>query len=272
MSARKVFFKSFFYSLLIIISLYFILLFLINNQPTVKEIDTNQEGVRILSPDVDDSKNILVVFEGFENRFYYILNLNGIQNKVSFMSVDKDFYLNSIEKTLDESFETAGVMQSSFDLSREFLLTIDYYLTIDYQTAISLSKDFKDMNIKSISDGMPEEIKSLLLSSQEEIDINSLINLISKGENILAESEGLSYFNSLLFFILRDNILDIDEEFISTFKDSFSYVETNINTIAIEKIKKINSFFSMEETMFLTEVILENDENYLEKIDYLYSK
>ncbi len=272
MSAKKVFLKSFFYSLFIIIALYIGLLFIINNQPKSQEIDVNKEGVRILTPAVDDSKNILIVLNGFENRFFYILNLNAIQNKVGLLSIESDLFLKETDVTLNESYETAGIMQSSFDLSKEFQINIDYYLSLDYNTVLELSKNFDDVNVKSIIDGMPSEIQDLLLENQEEIDINSLINIISKGENILATSEGVKYFNDLLFFILRDNILKIDDEFVNDFKDNFSYIQTNINSIAIEKLSLINSFFSLTDTQFLQDIIYENDEKITDKIEYLFNK
>ncbi len=270
MSAKKVFFKAFFYSMILISFFYLTLLYLINLDNKTQEADINKEGVAILNPAVDDSKNILIVLEGSENVFFYILNLNGIQNRVSLISIQDEFLLKANEKTLLESFNTAGIMQASFDLSKEFNLSIDYYLALDYNDIINLSKDFNDINIKSISDGMPSALKELLLNSQETIDINSIINLISKGENILNTTEGIGFFNELLFFILRDNIFLIDEGFTESFKDNFSYIQTNINTIAIEKLTRINSFFSLDRTVFLREIILVDDENYLEKIDNIY--
>ncbi len=271
MSAKKIFLKSFFYSLIFIFILYIALLFMINsNDNEIQEIGVNQEGVSILAPAVDDSKNILIVLDGYENRFYYILNLNAIQNKVSLVSIESDFLLKDSETTLDENYLKAGIMQASFDLSKDFGINIDYYLSLNYETILELSKDFKDVNIKSISDNMPDMLKDLLLKSAEEIDINTIINLIIKGENILSTTEGTAFFNELLFFILRDNILDIDEEFTDSFKENFSYVQTNINTIAIEKLQRINSFFNLEDTMFLRDVIFLDDENYLDKIEYIY--
>ncbi len=271
MSAKKVFIKSFVYSLIFIFCLYAGMLFLINSNNTTQEINVNQEGVAILTPDVDDSKNILIVLEGYENRFFYILNLNAIQNKVSLVSVHDDFLLKESGNTIDENFQKAGIMQSSFDLSKDFGITIDHYLKLDYDTIIELSKDFNDVNIKSISDGMPAELQALLLKSAEEIDINSIINLIMKGENILSTKEGTAFFNELLFFLLRDNIFDIDDEFIKSFKENFSYIQTDINTVAIEKLSKIHSFFSLEETVFLRDVIFTNEENYLEKTQNIYN-
>ncbi len=266
MSSKKTFLLTFLSSLIVIFIVYSFLYFSISNEGS-QDVQINQEGIAILKPSVDDSKAVLINLESEEESFFFILKLNAIQNKLSLLSIDKNFVLPSLNRSLQESITTAGIMQASFDISKEFDFTIDYYLRLDLETLAVLLEGFDEISLDSFSSTLPEEIKVLLLTSIEKIDTTSLVTILEKSDEFLATNTGLGFLNELIFIIVKDNLTNQNSEFKEVFKDTFSYVQTNINSEDLDKLERIIALLNKETCVFKRDVIFKSDGEYLLKVN-----
>ena len=212
-----------------------------------ESVGKNQEGVPILSLTPEDTKTALVVLDCSDAKFYFLLQLNAIQNKVNLVSVPADHYLAVSQRTLAESMDYAGVRQCVQDLSRQFDLTIDYYLVTDLVQLAKLMDGFGQLDTEKVD--IPQSIKSYLLKSTRFVSVDTILDGIAISPSLLDNSVGIEFLNLAGITLLQTN-LEKMETVADNIKENYTFINTDMNTQDMDGIKRIIRLLKSTKTEF----------------------
>ena len=227
----------------------------------------NQSGVPILTPDYNDTKTTLLIFDTADTDFFLLLKLNALQKKVSLVSIPSDFYLSSSGRTLSESMGYAGPMQCVQDLSRQFDITVDYHLVCDKSSLSSVLSSFSALNTNLI-DNIPKSVKEYLLNGNNYIHTATLVNAVDTAASALDNPIGLEFINTAGLWLVQNNISAICDYALDSVKENTSYVTTNISTKDIDRLKRICTFLISDSTTY-DRLVLQNNETAQSEIDHI---
>ena len=201
-----------------------------------KAAGKNQQGVPILSLTPEDTKTALLVLDGTDAKFYFLIQLNGIQNKVNLVSVPSAYYLSAPQRTLGQSMSYAGVHQCVQDLSGQFDIAIDYYLVADIPQFTKLVEAFGEIDTTQIQ--IPQSIKTYLLKNVQHISITALMDVVGIDASLLDNGIGIEFLNTVGDLLLKNNLEKL-EAVGDKIKENYTKISTDINTQDIQQLKRI---------------------------------
>lgn len=212
-----------------------------------ESVGKNQQGVPILSLTPEDTKTTLMVLDCSDAKFYFLLQLNAIQNRVNLVSVPADFYLSVSQRTLAESMAYAGVRQCVQDLSRQFDISIDYHLVTDLAQLAKLMDGFGQLDTEKVA--VPQSIKTYLLKSARYISVATVLDGIAISPSLLDNSIGIEFLNLAGITLLQTN-LEKMETVADNIRENYTAINTDINTQDLDVIKRIIRLLKSTQTEF----------------------
>ena len=221
-----------------------------------------QENVPILSLTPEDTKTVLVVTECDEARFYFLLQLNAIQNKVNLVSVPSAYYLSAAQRTLGESMDYAGVRQCVQDLSRQFDITIDFYLVCSVQQMAQLTESFTDIDTDMVD--IPQSVRQYVLKNSRYVDMDTLAEAVNACGAVLDNVVGIEFINTAGAFLLENNIAMLENEVPQNIKKYYSQLNTDISTQALDRLKRIIGLLGRGEIEY-GRLVMDGDETDIEQ-------
>lgn len=257
MNGKKAFFATFFVTLSIMLACYGLLYLAIGGRTT--ETDNVQKGVPMMTPGPDDSRTVFVAVGDDESRFFFIVKFNGLQSKVSVVSVSPSYVYPGTGRTLIQSMEKAGVMQCVLDTKEEFGVNIDYYINCSWNGMRTLLKDFTEFGIEELGKDLPPVLKSFLLKEAEKLDADSLINAVERRDNFIDNEIGLAFINECAYLLLKYNGENLYEYAGQQLKANYNSIDTNINTEALKEFERILNFINPNVTEYLREIIISQE-------------
>lgn len=229
-----------------------------------------KQGVPIAKPGVNDSKTIFLCI-GEENPFFFIFKFNAIEGKISTVCISPDYIYKSTEKSITESFNKAGVMQCVYDTNNEFNINIDYFLQTSWKNLKYLTENFKEFDIYSIKDSIPNTVQEFLVKDADKIDCNSLINAIEKVSISLTDTKGLNFLSQTADLIIKNNISNLSNATENTLKKNYNRFNTNINTEDMTTLNRIFQFLTAHGVEYYNETITPDNKNVEEIINIAFN-
>ena len=226
-----------------------------------KSVDKNQQNVPILTAQAQDSKTSLIVLNNKDSNFFFLLKLNGIQKKVGLISIPPDFYITNSGRTMEESFEYAGIMQCVQDLSNEFDLNIHYHILCTEENLSNIISSFSGVYIDKISNFLPPSINNLIFKGTDYMDIATFTSTVSKLGVYLDNNIGIEFLNNIGIYLIKNNMDNIGAYVIDDIKKNFSHLNTNISTEDFERLKRIMSLLNNSQVEFSNVVLNQNTAN-----------
>ena len=232
----SVFLKTFLACLTIVFLSYAALLWWI--LPLDSPADTEKSDVPIISPSASDVLSTLVVLEMQERRFYFLIRADGINNAVSVTAIPGDYYFHHSQRTIEQSYGYAGIMQCVQDL--EILLEQKNicHLLLTPETARQLSSSFVGISTANFADIVPHANSAELITPQQ------LLDIVGQNMAYFSTPEGLNRLNSTIAELIIANIVNIQNYTLPQISRDFSYLTTNIGTLQLDTLNRIFTFFS----------------------------
>ena len=225
----------------------------------------SQSGIPILTPDYNDTKTTLLVFDAADTDFFFLLKLNALQKKTSLVSIPSDFYLSSSGRTLGESMAYAGAMQCVQDISQQFDITVDYHLVCDKSSLSSVLEGFSALDTSFIGN-IPQSVKEYLLGGSNYTHTAALVNAVDTAAAALDNPLGIEFINTAGLWLVQNNMPVICDYALDTIKENTSYIPTNIGTKDIDRLKRICGFLITDSTTF-DRLVLNDSETAQAEID-----
>ncbi len=255
---RKVFFRTFFITLSIMLVCYGILYMIIDGRS--KPVGKNRQGIPITrQPAPGDSATVMVAAGDENRRYFFLIKFNGYRGKVSVTSISPSYILPSKGRNLTRSMEKAGVMQRVLDVKEEFGINVDYYINADWDGMRNLLEDFCEFGIEELGRQLPVVIQNFLLKSARAIDRNSLINAAEMAAGFLDNEIGLAFLNESVYRLLKYNGDNIHRFVGQQLKKGYSNIDTNINTEGMKKFERILNFIDPKVTEYLRRVVTKDE-------------
>lgn len=196
-----------------------------------------QHNVPILSLTPDDTKTTLVVLDCDEAQFYFLLQLNAIQQKVNLVSVPSSLYMSLPQRTLGQSMDYAGVRQCVQDLSQQFDITVDYFLVGDAAVFGTLLDSFAEIDTEDIE--LPKSVEQYLLKGNRYVDVNTLLTAIAVSPALLDNGVGIGFLNMTGCTLLKNNLQKLEKDVPQAIKDNYSLLNTDIGTRELDGLVRI---------------------------------
>lgn len=223
-----------------------------------KDAGTNQENVPVINVQPDDFKTALICLEGDKTDLFFLLNLNAIQEKTSFIVLPSDLYLEKSQKTLQENMDYAGILQCVQSVSEEYAIDIHYYLSCDGENLSDILYSFSDIQYSDVEGFMPQSAANLIFNQKSSLDISSFISAVSANMQYLDNPLGHSFLANIGSLIIQQNMQAIYEDVFDSIKENFTAVQTNISTQDIDKLKRILTFLNTKCDFYFAAVTEEN--------------
>lgn len=232
----SVFLKTFLACLTIVFLSYAALLWWI--LPLDSPADAEKGDVPIISPSASDVLSSLVVLEMQKSRFYFLIKADGINNTVSVTAIPGDYYFEHSQRTMEQSYGYAGIMQCVQDL--EILLESKNicHLLLTPESAGRLSSSFVGVSAANFTDIMPYADSAGLVLPQQ------LLDIVGQNSDYFSTPEGLNRLNSAVAELISANIVNIQNYTLPQINRDFSYLTTNIGTFQLDTLNRIFTFFS----------------------------
>ena len=232
----SVFLKTFLFCLTVVFLSYAALLWQV--LPFDSQADTEKTGVPIISPVATDVLSALVVLDMQDCRFYFLINTDGINNSVSVTAIPGDYYFEHSQRTMEQSYSYAGIMQCVQDV--EILLESKNicHLLLTPDDVRQLSSSFVGIPAESFADILPNYPDSGRLTPQQ------LLDAVGQNTAYFSTPEGLSRLNGAIAELISANIVNIQNYTLPQISHDFSYLTTNIGTLQLDTLNRIFTFFS----------------------------
>ena len=264
MQQTKAFFVTFFITFSVMLCCFTALYWIVDYSAPLAAGE-KQGGIPILTPDYNDTKTTLLIFDTDDADFFFLLKLNALQKKTSLVSIPSDFYLSSSGRTLGESMDYAGAMQCVQDLSRQFDIAVDYHLVCDKNSLGQILSSFSGLEINLFS-GMPLAVKEYLSGNLATVDTSALITAVDRCAAMLNTPVGIEFINAAGLWLVQNNMANICDYALDDIKKNTSYITTNISTKDIDRLKRICSFLLTDSTSY-DRLVLNNTETAQTEID-----
>ena len=233
-----------------------------------KAAGKNQQGVPILSLTPEDTKTLLLVLDDSDAKFYFLLQLNGIQNKVNLVSVPASYYLSLPQRTLAQSMDYAGVRQCVQDLSEQFGIAVDYYLVADITQFTKLVEVFGEIDTSKIQ--IPQSVKTYLLKNVQYISPKALMDVVGVSPSLLDNGIGIEFLNTVGDFLLQHNLEKL-EAVGDKIKENYTKISTDINTRDIQQLKRIVRLLKGSQVEF-AHIVLQDEADAQQQINTLFKE
>ncbi len=256
---KRVFFKSFFITLGIMLACYRGLYFSLSGRS--RPADTNRTGVPINRPGPGDSRTLFAAVGDEDVQFFFIVKFNGFANSVSVISLSPSYILPSKGRSLSQSMQMAGVLQRVVDVKEEFGINVDNYLSCTWDGARELLGDFTEFGIEELGESLPPVIKTLLLKSRENLDADSMINAVEMAGPVLDNRLGLGFINEGVYLLIKYNIRSLCPMAGRRLKANHSGIDTNINTGILKDYERVINFIEPTITEYHRRVITADEAN-----------
>lgn len=229
-----------------------------------KAAGETQHNVPILSLTPEDTKTTLVVLDCDEAQFYFLLQLNAIQQKVNVISLPSSFYLSQPQRTLGQSMDYAGVRQCVQDLSQQFDITVDYFLAGDETAFGALIDSFDAIDTHSVE--LPQSIGQYLLKGNRYVDASTLLTAIAASPALLDNGVGIEFLNTLADTLLQNNLQKLENDVPAAIKENYTLLNTNIGTQELNRLVRIVKLLGNAPVQYAA-LILENGENAQQQVE-----
>lgn len=226
---------------------------------------TPQQGVAINQPTVNDTRNLFVSVGDDNSRFFFIFRFNAPQNKISVVSVSPSYIFSTTGRSMAQSMEKAGVLQCVMDTEGEFGIDINNYLHCDWDDMRDILQDFTDFGLERLGENLPAILKSLLLKNADYLDPDSLINAVEKAGRFMDNELGLGFLNECAYLLLYTNGENLDKYAGDRLKESYSALDTNLNTRSLKDYRRIIRFLDPAVVEYVRRVITAGDTEALTK-------
>ncbi len=262
---RKVFFRTFFITLSIMLVCYGVLYMVIDGRS--RPVGKNRQGIPITrQPAPGDSATVMVAVGDDSRRYFFLIKFNGYRGKVSVISISPSYTLPSKGRNLTRSMEKAGILQRVLDIKEEFGINVDYYINTDWNGMRNLLEDFAEFGIEELGRQLPPVIQNFLLKSARGVDRDSLINAAEMAAGFLDNEIGLAFLNESVYRLLKYNGENIHRFAGRQLKKGYSNIDTNINTEAMKKFERILNFIDPKVTGYLRRIVTKDELRRAEKI------
>ncbi len=261
---KKIFFKTFFITLAIMMACYGILYIAIDNDSY--RADSPKTDVPVNKPTHKDSATVLISRGDNKRQFFFIIKFNGYQNNVSIITISPSYILPSKNTSLSQSIEKAGVMQCVLDIKEEFGINVDYYINCNWDGMRKLLENFTEFGIEELAGNLPPVIKGFLLANADMLDRDSMINAVEKAGVFLDNELGLGFINEGIYRLLKFNGENIHKYISRQLKSGYSSVQTNINSRDMKTFERVLGFIDPNTALYKRQIIIAGEKYRLKKI------
>ena len=214
MQYAKTFFITFLTSVLIVFICFVALYWIIT--PSQQYTGTQQDNIPMANAGSQDNKTTLFSLQDDNIHMFFIIKLNAVDKEISVTAVPSDYYISHSNRTLQDSYNYAGIMQCVEDLSRQLDIVTDYHLVLDSKT------------YSLLSDKLTAENSFPLFAS-------------------LSPSEAAVYITEFI----RNNISEIQAMLLPQIPAELSYMHTNIGKPETARIDRILTLLQRSEISYI---------------------
>lgn len=270
MNSRRVFILSFTLTFSVMLCAFAAIYWSLGISPK-QAADATKTDVPILKAGLDDSKTLLVCAKEQDTQFFLLIKFNALQNKVSVASIPSSLPLDKVGQTLSQSFDYAGMLQCVSDLKQQFDIAVDYHILCDYDGLGGIISSFSDFRLEELGESLPESVKNILLAGSESLDPKTIVNILKMAASTLDSEIGLEFLNNSALILLKNNLENLRDYGATDIKDNFSYLTTNLNVQALDKLHRILSLLCENEVSF-ERLVLSDEETATEQLHTFLSE
>ncbi|MBE6895168.1 MAG: hypothetical protein E7483_06180 [Ruminococcaceae bacterium] len=223
MQSVKTFFITFLSSVCVVLFSFLALYWSL--APASKSAGTAQNDIPIAKADSTDNKTTLVFADTDTQSIFMLVKLNAVDMQVTVTAIPADYHIGTANRTLNQSFEYAGIMQCVQDLSVQLDIVIDYHIYLEQEDIKKLSESFENTSTDSI----------LSLDNPQRLAFSAVQ-------------------------AIKSNMTDIQDYVLNHIPKEFSYLSTNIGKTEAAKLNRILTILQRSQTEYKYTVLTDSNQ------------